>query len=151
MIKVAKSKLLGFFAILMLVLNLTLITFIFVKKEHKPHFEGPKHIIAEKLDFDAIQIDAYDELIVEHRKEIFEIENTIIATKASLYQNLGENATANLDSLMDVLGDLQVSIEQTHYEHFQGIKDLCNEEQLPKFEALKDELAELFQHQRKKN
>ncbi len=145
MTNLSKSKLLAIFAVLMLLLNIGLMAFIFTRKPPPSHFNpGPKGQIAEMLQFDETQLKEYEVLIKEHRFEMKTRYDEVIAVKAILYKSIGDELNTQSDSLMNVIGDLHIEMEQISYAHFEAIKDICREDQLPLFEELKGELAGLF-------
>lgn len=107
--------------------------------------EAPKIFIIEKLHFNQEQIDAYELLIQNHRKQVKETERGIRESKNALYQTLNNNNPAvQSDSLILAMNAYQQKMEKIHFEHFMAIKNLCTPEQLPAFEELSKELARLF-------
>ena len=110
-----------------------------------PPMHSPKSIVVDKLHFDKEQVVKYDELIKQHSESISEIDNKIIALKNSLYKNLSnlENKEVT-DSLFLQIASNQTAIERLHYDHFLDIKKLCKPEQLEDYNALTNELAEIF-------
>lgn len=144
-----KQKLTTFSIIALLLLNLGTLGFLLVsgpKQGHRP-LHGrpePRAIIIEKLHFDAQQIEAYEQLIGEHRKKIDAIDEKIRDTKNSLYSLLNNNDSASKDSLILALGNYQKEIETTHFNHFADIKKLCKPNQISDFEELTEELSRLF-------
>lgn len=105
---------------------------------------GPKKIIAERLHFDAQQIEEYDKLIALHRMEIKTKDSLIRQTKNELYGCISSNNVTLKDSLENKLGQLQIEIEEINYNHFLDIKKLCKENQLVDFNILVKHLAQLF-------
>lgn len=145
-----RKKIISFFCLILLISNAVLLYFFFQKPPH----EGPRKIIIEKLGFDDKQAQAYKKTILKHRSKIDQKDKEILSLKKTLYSklNFAENK-AEQDSLISLLGEKQEEIEQIHFAHFLEIKAICKENQLPKFEALSHELAQLFDkkpHHRKK-
>jgi hypothetical protein len=106
--------------------------------------QEPKHIIIDALGFDDQQIQAYEELITEHRKDIAALELQIMETRGRWYQTIGVASTME-DSSAIVISALQADIERIHYRHFQEIRALCRPEQVADFEKLASQLPSLFQ------
>jgi periplasmic protein CpxP/Spy len=123
--------------------NLLLLFFCLRKKPHRD--EGPKEIIAEKLHFDATQIEQYELLIPPHRRMITANKDEILAQKNVLYQNLivGKNENT-IDSISNIIADLQKKAELIQYHHFEDIQKICKPEQKADFDNLVKELATLF-------
>jgi periplasmic protein CpxP/Spy len=153
----SKLKLLSIAVIGLLLINVAVVGFFILKRPPAPPFgrpplagEGPKKVIIERLDFDAAQIAAYEKLITAHQNSIKGFEDSIRLLKNQLYQTLTIDNFYGRDSLINQLGSLEMSIEQTNYEHFTAIKKLCNPDQLDKFNKLTNDLARFFEVGKKK-
>ena len=142
----SKTKIISFIAIGLLVLNLALIAVLFTHQKHRPApRERPRNIIIESLQFDEAQIKEYDKLITEHRSAIENQEKNILSLKNQLYSSLSVDEDSLLViSLEQQLGQLQIGIEELHYEHFQQIKNLCRPNQLDHFNELMKNISEIF-------
>jgi len=139
-----RTRLISFIAIGLLITNLSMVGFIFLNKPQHQMHGGPKKIIAERLHFDAQQIEEYDKLISLHRMEIKTKDSLIRQTKNELYGCISSNNVTLKDSLENKLGQLQIEIEEINYNHFLDIKKLCKENQLVDFNILVKHLAQLF-------
>ena len=74
-----------------------------------------------------------------------EKEETIGKLKKILYLHLiNTENKATTDSLAKEIGKIQEEIEHIHYSHFEHIRELCDINQLEKFNDLVNELAGLF-------
>ena len=150
----SKTKLLSIAVIGLLVHNLSLSGFHFLRKPIRPkdrpigqappeRFRLQNEIIAS-LRFDDIQVKKYEVLIDEHQESVKALNDSIRNVKSLLYQMLNSENDAAKDSLITKIGSLQKNIERTHYEHFVEIKKLCNTDQLRNFEELTTRLAGFF-------
>lgn len=130
----------------LLISNVLLIIFINLPKKHNGfHPNKPRNIIIERLHFDEKQIEAYDKLIEQHRKQIRENDKQIILMKNELYLNLRrETDDKILDSLTTSIAKIQKQIETTHYLHFVDIRNICKKEQLNNYNELILELSKIF-------
>ncbi len=106
--------------------------------------EGPKQIIADKLNFSGDQVARYEELIKAHRVAVKRLNDQIKATKESLYATLATDDSTRKDSLITHLGELQKQVEKVHYTHFEAIRKICTPEQLDNYKELTRELAGYF-------
>ncbi len=150
----SKIKLLSIAVIGLLILNLGIVGFLFLKKPQRqpdrpngrPPFEQvrPQNEIIERLHFDSNQIRQYEILIDEHQESIKALNDSIRNVKSLLYQTLNDENDSDKDSLIEKLGSLQKNIEHTHYGHFAEIKKLCKPDQLSDFEELTTRLAGFF-------
>lgn len=129
--------------VVLLIVNLLLVTFIFLRKPPKHHPEGPKYIIIERLGFNENQIKEYESLIDEHRKQIRAADEKISSLKSELYLGL-KTQNQSTDSLINEIAVIQKEIENIHLSHFKDIQKLCNEEQQEKFDELLKGLGQLF-------
>lgn len=140
-----KTTLLTIAVTVLFVLNLGVISFLFMNKPPRPDGgEGPKRIIIERLRFDKEQADQYEDLIKQHKNEIDPINTEIVAAKNQLYKSLAIPDPVKEDSLIAVIGRMQERIEHIHYRHFLAIKLLCKEDQQEEFIALTKDLSEYF-------
>jgi protein CpxP len=144
-----KNKLQRIIIIGLIVLNIGLIGFVFLrphgKGPHRKHME-PKHAIIEKLHLDKTQIEAYSALIRIHQSQIKKANDEQNMLKQDLYSLLDHselNDTAK-KSLLVLLGNNQQKIEQIHFSHFNDIKSICRPDQLDEFNELAKELSQLF-------
>lgn len=138
----------------MLLINIAIISYIFIKDETSFFNKGkimPREIVIKKLGFDGQQIKAYKVLIKDHQQKIRFLNDAIRVKKNELYSNLKEDTSSinRNDSLVIQLADYQSQIETTHYNHFLDIKKLCRKEQLKKYDELTTELAKIFSHPRR--
>lgn len=144
-----KYKILVFIVAIVILMNIVLIGFLFTNNERGPrHRVEPKEIIIEKLHFNASQIAVYEKTIRQHQQKIHDLDDAIREQKNLLYSMLPEkNAdTKKVDSIINHIAQLQKEIEHTHYNHFLEIKKICTPEQLQDYDALTEELSQLFSH-----
>ncbi len=145
-----KNKLIRILAVVLLLTNIALVSFIFMKRPKHPHEEGPRNIIIERLHFDRNQIIKYDALITVHKAKIKSKEKEIVALKNTLYlQLLEENNQLVVDSMENKIGSVQTEIEKIHYSHFADIHQLCNDDQEKYYAELVKEIAQLFSRHRR--
>jgi hypothetical protein len=145
-----KIKLLSIAVIGLLLINIGILAFLFLRKHVPPPDrpmrgrEGPKNIIIERLHFDKEQVAQYEKLIEQHQQNLQQLDGQIRMTKNQLYSTLATDNIAGKDSLANKLGEIQRQIESVHYNHFTDIKKLCKPEQLENFNALTHDLAKFF-------
>jgi hypothetical protein len=147
----SKTTLLSIAIGVLLLMNLGLMTFIFLAKppQEAPGApgrppEGPKRLIIERLHFNQQQVALYERLIHAHRAAIRSLEAEIRHTKNNLYNTLTDSIHTGKDSLQNRLGSLQRDIETVHYTHFEDIRRLCHPDQLAYFASLTQDLAAYF-------
>lgn len=144
-----KSKLLIISVGVLLILNLSVVSYLLLSGSNKPN-EGkmPREIVIEKLHFDTNQVEEYDKIIQIHRNSIRVLDDSIRSSKNKLYQLLNSNAINEnqKDSLFIKIAKYQKDIERIHFNHFLEIKKICNNNQLSQFNNLTVELSKIFSH-----
>jgi hypothetical protein len=105
---------------------------------------GPKGVIIERLHFDADQIKAYDVLIDEHRSQIRDKDEAMMAARNQLYANLHSVGSKAPDTLLANIAGLQRDVDSINYDHFGRVRALCHPDQLADFDALATDLADYF-------
>jgi hypothetical protein len=143
-----KNKLLIISVVVLVLLNITLIIVLILgnspRPPHMQEHQNPQEIIIEKLHFDELQINAYNELIAEHRELIGNKEHEMRIAKEALYHSLSSDNQDEKDELIAKINILQKDFEEIHYNHFLEIKKLCKPEQIQDYNELTNELAKIF-------
>lgn len=147
----SKVKLLSIAVVGLLLINLGVLAFLFLRHPQGPppgrpggRMEEPRHIITRELGLDEKQVGEYEILIQKHRDGVRAIDQQIRDAKNSLYSSLATDQPGKQDSLISRIGSLQMQVEALHYDHFGAIKALLKPEQMEKFNRLSKELARLF-------
>ena len=132
--------------IVVLLIGNGIFTVDYLMKPPPPKHDGPRDEIIAMLHFDPTQVEKYDLLIQQHRKDIRSAERELMQAKNNLYKNLDQPLN---DSLFQCVMDKESKIEKIHYAHFQDIKSLCTAKQMVYFRALNKKIATLFSHRMK--
>lgn len=142
----SRTRLLTIMVAGLMLLNIALMVFLVLGKPAPPMRERrqPKDIIIKKLQLDPAQIESYDTLIQQHRRQINQKQREINHTRRALYESLQTGDRTTQDSLIDHIGKLQSEIEKTHMNHFRALKQLCHADQQSRFNELTHELAQIF-------
>lgn len=136
-----KLKLISAVAAVLLILN---ILGLFFMLSHKPP-RSPREVIIEKLHFDKSQVQEYEKLIEIHKEQVRKFQDETLPLKNALYGTLTSETQPEIrDSVIQKLGEIQIKIEETHYQHFKDIQQLCKENQRQDFDLLTKDLAGLF-------
>ncbi len=144
-----KTKLLSIAVIGLLILNFGTLAFLFFKpaaQHHQPPGEGPKQLIIERLGFDAEQQKQYSILVDEHRSKMHALNRASRQMHDELYSQLKNQVPdkTKTDSIIQKIAENQTELDNLNVDHFQKIKTICKSDQLDKFNALVDDLTELF-------
>jgi len=150
-----KIKLLTYSVIGLLVLNIGIISFLYLSRTNSNPEENrrkPKDIIIEKLHFDATQIKKYEDVIPVYRNTIDSLNIRNSEIKAELYSQLKQPTVNNKfkDSLIQLTLVNQKRIEVANFNHFQDIKKICTKSQIDDYNLLTEELEKLFSNSNRK-
>jgi protein CpxP len=140
-----KFKLLSICCIALLLINLALLTFVLSTKPTPHNGDRNRNIIIEKLQFTKLQIEQYDELIMQHRGQMQQATKELNLKRKDLYilLNYAKN-TSKKDSIVADIAKEESNIERINYEHFLAIKVICTPSQLKSFNELTKKMAEMF-------
>ena len=133
--------------IIMVVVNVALISFMFMNRPGQPSHHGPeqnKHLIIDRLGFNKQQISEYNQLIEAHKTAIAKADDEIMKAKRMLYELLLRDDEVARDKFIDKVNKEQRNIEHVHFNHFKAIQALCNQDQKAEFEKLSKDLGRMF-------
>ena len=128
-------------------MSLIVISIMFVGK---PKDQGPRDFIIESLHFDDRQVVEFDKIIHFHRNKARVTVDRKDALKRELFNTLSENKQKNTDSLIDLIGQVEMKIEKLNYAHFQDLKSICKNDQLNDFKELSRSFPYLFEQRKLK-
>lgn len=124
---------------LLLVSNLVLVGFFYLEKPSKSNNSKP--FLEQKLDFTKEQTAAFKLLLDQHEHLMRQKQNSTRVLKDSLFEGLSKNRSKAEQSVIAAqIGALEASKDMATYEHFQQVRELCNDEQKLKFDRLLREL-----------
>lgn len=145
-----KTKLLSIAVIGLLILNFGTLAFLFLRApshpNHPPMGEGPKQLIIERLNFDTEQQKQYSLLVDEHRSKMRGLNKASREMHDELYSQLKNTIIdkANVDSIIQKISENQTALDNLNFDHFQKIKTICKTDQLDRYNALVEDLTQLF-------
>lgn len=144
-----KQKMLIVAVIGLVLINLSLVVFLALRKPmpppgRRPGGGGPENLIIERLALTPAQTARYEQLIEQHQADIGRLNDEISQTKNKLYETLSGDDQAKELFFISRLGALQRQVETTHYNHFLALKKLCTPDQQDNFRALTHDLAGYF-------
>ena len=141
-----KTKLLTVAVITLLILNVATLTFIFMHKPPMHDGEGPKQLIIERLHFDEAQQKEYSIMVDDHRAKSKNLNKVSRDLHNELYSLLKEKTTdkQKSDSLINLISENQKACDNLNLDHFQQIKLICKDNQIPFYNNLVADLTHLF-------
>jgi periplasmic protein CpxP/Spy len=139
-----KKRTLTRIIIAVLILSNAVFIWLFLCGPRHPKHERPREIIISRLQFTDQQVQKFEVLIQEHRKEIAVEERKIRTAKNNYFSSLKtDNQEIDSASLVMILS-AQEKIERAHFKHFQKVRKLCTKQQLPAFNKLMKDIARIF-------
>jgi Spy/CpxP family protein refolding chaperone len=100
--------------------------------------KGPKDFLIRELDLNESQKKDYEKLVEEHQDNMRKIRDKIRNEKDELWDMLSKpNGDDNAaEKIASEIGADQKETELVTFRHFQKVRDLCNEDQKKKFDAV---------------
>jgi len=148
---------LGLVVILLVLLNLTTLTMLWIgRPERQAPLRGPRNLIEEQhriqqllkeeLGFDEAQIEQYLQMRRKHGERVRQLDEEIRQLKKQMFDEvLQENPQPTLsDSLLKLTQEKQLQIERLTFQHFLDLKKICKPEQQDKLKLL---MHEMFRRQ----
>jgi hypothetical protein len=115
----------------LILLNALLIAWQWFGGQRRP--PRPQDILKKELQLTDSQMEAYSEMIREHRKVAEPIEKEIHDLKKQLFDFDIDSAK---QQIAEGIGQRQTELEMSLYNHFKKVRTLCNEEQQKKFDEV---------------
>lgn len=146
----SKIKLLYGFIALLLLLNTGLMVVLLTQNqrlEHeRPHHKRPKELIVKQLHLDTAQEAQFEESMRWHHAHIQKLDDSVRTVRKELYQLLQQSTPDDnrKNELLEQFSALQSKVEQTHWQHFSELKQICRPDQLENFAELTEQLMQLF-------
>jgi periplasmic protein CpxP/Spy len=141
----SKIKFLTISVAALLIANIAFALFFFAGRHGHRRPQEPREIIVERLHFTKEQETQYEGLILSHRSSVVAIDREILRMRNELYNHLNDSIVwPGRDSIERQLAQLQIQIEAANYDHFMAIRGLCTNEQLPLFQQLSTDIAQIF-------
>jgi protein CpxP len=144
------------FAIVLVILNLVLLSFIVFKPRRNGHRmplgqmnEGPARFIIEQLRFNKDQEAAFIALKQAHRDSIENIQRQGRELRHSFFEGLKQDSTlsSTTENLAKQIAANQERIELVTYKHFEAVKKLCDPKQKQVFnEIIQEVLMRMAPH-----
>ncbi len=139
-----KSKWLLLIIGILLITNIALLAFVFLKKDrrtHEKHTDRKAMISAflkNEIGFNTVQLHQYDSLSSSHKEKVKKMFENLRSSKDKQFKQL---ASANFsDSVIETVASLsagsQKTMELQMFSHLRNVRMLCTAEQLPKFDSL---------------
>lgn len=144
-----RERLLTVAVIFLLILNVAMVAFLFIRKPLPPPRPELFKIIVSELQFNESQKDTYFHLRDEHRHKMEELDGRFREIFNVYLDQLKSNPEAGLrDSLENQMALIEKSKASITLEHFQKVKEICHEDQKKKFNELIPEITRFINRPR---
>ncbi|MBU2887761.1 hypothetical protein KO507_18500 [Gilvimarinus agarilyticus] len=130
-----KAYQIGFFTLL----AVNLVWVILFSFRPKPHARQSdiKDNIGQELDFNPDQKAAFDKMAMQHQQTIRKIDKEEQELVSTFFDQLLPDADqTDHDQILSQILQLEKDKIMVTYHHFEDLKDLCNEEQVKKFDQV---------------
>lgn len=144
------------FAILLVLINITLIVFLLLKPIGKPNNRKEENIqekyLSEKLNFSVKQENQLMALRKTHHDSIEVLLLEAKKLKKIFFDGLkSDPVKTNVDSIANKIVENQKQIELITYQHFAKVKEICSPDQKIIFNDIIEDVLKKFSQQRKNN
>jgi protein CpxP len=142
--------------LIMFIINVVLIGFMLLGKPKTPLTarEGSvKEMIANKLNLDEEQREAYFALANQHNKAMMEVNRKArpLVREYFSFLKMEEPNQEIQDSILSSLNQLDRDKVTITYAHFEDVKEICNSDQVVAFEGVMDQLIQQLLGDQKKS
>ncbi len=150
-----KSRLLTTAIMLLLAANIVALVMFWYDKNRKdaemppPPREqsgSPFDFLTKELALDSNQIEAYNALRNEQRKNAEPLKKAIRDSKDSLFGLLKKSPVNDndLQYALNKVGAAQIGLDKSTFQHFQSVRKLCNPKQQLKFDSIIQQAMQMF-------
>ncbi len=133
-----KTKLLGLLVGLLVLLNVAILSYLFLNKQDNRPPRGPHNPemramrIIERFDFDDTQIALFEKSKDKHVEKSKELYKQLEEASVAYYNHSEINATK--DSLYAQVESITQLVYKANDIHFNEVRKICNQEQLSKMD-----------------
>lgn len=140
------------FAIVLLISNTIVLSFIFFDKPRNADNRGPANFIIKELKFDDTQIESFNKLKFAHQDSVQVLKKNGRELRENYFKLLRNDTTdrALADQLLMQIANNQKAIEQITFSHFKSVKNICDSVQKEKFDSIILEVIHMMKDNRPK-
>ncbi len=139
-----KSKIFLTIIGILLVANIAMVSFFLLKKDGSRHEKRPDrktmitHFLKNEIGFSAEQLQQYDTLSDNHRKNIMDMFDSLKSSKGKQFKQLttGNFSDSVINNVAEQSAVSQKMMELQMFSHLKNIRMLCTPVQIPKFDSL---------------
>jgi hypothetical protein len=130
--------------IILVILNVGIVAFFLLMQPKKgDHLRNPKRIIIERLSLNSDQQDQFEVLVKEFSIDMKRLHNAVRSDKKTVYKRILDHPE-HKDSLLNVLGQKLIAVDEKIVQHLFDIKSILNESQLTQFDELVNHIDRVF-------
>jgi ribosomal protein S17E len=145
-----KERLLTIAVVFLLLLNVIVIGSLFTKKQEPVSAPELHKVLVQELNLDEAQQKKFFYLRDQHHEMIEDLDKKFKRTFDAYLELLKTESEITLDSLENQMGMLEKTKASITWQHFQHVKELCNDEQKKKFDELIPQIANYIGRERDK-
>ncbi len=109
-----------------------------ISNQSGPQRPAPSNFIAKQLEFDATQLQQFEELDLAHRKKMKIILFDIKESKDALFDKLSDETVndSEIDAITTQIANKEKTKELETFRFFKAVGELCNENQKERFKTI---------------
>ncbi len=137
-----KHRLLVSAIILLVILNLTMVVFMYLGNQHRRYKKSDKnkremsHILKRSLDFTPAQQTSFEEMMELHMIQVDTLSKQLERNKIALNNYLADPTNVQVAVLLGEQGTIHQAMEAEIFRHLSQVYALCDEQQRPKFQHI---------------
>lgn len=135
----------------LLSINFIMLLFFLFKPKHH-HHHGPEHFkksIETELGFSTNQLKQLDIIIEKHEVVKRKKEKQIHELKKLVFESLMAETSPQKDSILSKISTIQLELDHNNYNLFIQLKQLCEKDQIEKFNVFVKKMMERRERHRK--
>jgi len=106
--------------------------------QKRPPNDRPVKFIADRLEFDASQLEQFQDLDLEHREKMRLIVDKIKTSKDALFDKLSDDTMhpSEIDSFASIIADREKAKDLETFRFFREVGRICNKDQKEKLKSI---------------
>lgn len=106
--------------------------------QKRPPSDRPANFIADRLEFDASQLEQFEDLEIEHREKMRSILDNIKASKDALFDKLSDDSVnpSEIDSIATIIADREKAKDLETFRFFREVGKICSADQKEKLKSI---------------
>lgn len=103
-----------------------------------PQGPGPTNFITDQLEFNATQLQKFEELDRAHREKINSIRRDIMASRDALFDKVSDESfnDSEIEAITTEIANMEKTKALETFRFFSSVSEICNENQRERFKKI---------------